>query len=100
MYASSEENDSTDAENYVQLDLQRLSLGEECRHAGLNGRSNKKADTCYCWWVGGALSVSFNLLWLIKPNDVVIPVPKLTKKGVDTWSSRTHQRTTRKAISA
>ena len=26
--------------------------------AGLNGRCNKVADTCYSWWAGGSLSVS------------------------------------------
>lgn len=25
--------------------------------AGFNGRWNKNADTCYCFWVGGTLSV-------------------------------------------
>lgn len=25
--------------------------------AGMNGRLNKTADTCYCWWVGASLSM-------------------------------------------
>jgi hypothetical protein len=37
-----------------------LAAGK-CCHVGFNGRWNKKADTCYCWWVGGALSVSSDL---------------------------------------
>jgi geranylgeranyl transferase type-1 subunit beta len=30
--------------------------------AGFSGRSNKIADTCYCFWVTGALDVSTYLL--------------------------------------
>lgn len=30
---------------------------EDCRIAGMNGRMNKVADTCYCFWVGGTLEV-------------------------------------------
>ena len=26
--------------------------------AGFNGRCNKPADTCYCWWNGATLKVS------------------------------------------
>ena len=36
----------------------------DIRWVGFNGRCNKIADTCYAWWVGGALAVSdhsFNL---------------------------------------
>jgi geranylgeranyl transferase type-1 subunit beta len=37
--------------------LEALSMNDaSC--VGFNGRCNKVADTCYCWWVGGALSVS------------------------------------------
>lgn len=32
-------------------------LGAGCEHVGFNGRWNKRADTCYCWWVGGTLKV-------------------------------------------
>lgn len=38
-----------------------LSLEEGCRHVGFNGRWNKKADTCYCWWVAGTLAASPHL---------------------------------------
>ncbi|KAK3376857.1 terpenoid cyclases/protein prenyltransferase alpha-alpha toroid [Lasiosphaeria ovina] len=33
-----------------------LALDENTRHVGFNGRCNKIADTCYCWWVGAALA--------------------------------------------
>ncbi|KAL2106538.1 hypothetical protein VUR80DRAFT_6578 [Thermomyces stellatus] len=32
-------------------------LGVSCEHVGFNGRWNKSVDTCYCWWVGGALKI-------------------------------------------
>ncbi|KAH6675259.1 type-1 proteins geranylgeranyltransferase subunit beta [Plectosphaerella plurivora] len=36
--------------------LEELSLNDtSC--VGFNGRCNKVADTCYCWWVGGTLSI-------------------------------------------
>jgi len=53
-----DEEDDEDAENLVELDLQALSLNDPCQYVGYNGRWNKKADTCYCWWAGGALKVS------------------------------------------
>lgn len=31
----------------------------ELQWAGFNGRCNKVADTCYAFWVGGTLGVSF-----------------------------------------
>ena len=31
----------------------------DLRWAGFNGRCNKVADTCYAFWVGGTLGVSF-----------------------------------------
>lgn len=31
---------------------------EELQWAGMNGRCNKPADTCYSFWAGGALAVS------------------------------------------
>ena len=59
-----EEEDAADDddENFVEqkLDDENLAAGK-CRHVGFNGRWNKKADTCYCWWVGGALAVSSDL---------------------------------------
>ncbi|KAK1753350.1 terpenoid cyclases/protein prenyltransferase alpha-alpha toroid [Echria macrotheca] len=35
--------------------LADLSLDDNLRYVGFNGRCNKVADTCYCWWVGAAL---------------------------------------------
>lgn len=34
-----------------------VSLDEDLRSAGFNGRCNKVADTCYSFWVGGSLAV-------------------------------------------
>jgi geranylgeranyl transferase type-1 subunit beta len=34
------------------------AAGSPCAEfVGLNGRCNKVADTCYCWWVSGALAI-------------------------------------------
>ncbi|KAK4241207.1 terpenoid cyclases/protein prenyltransferase alpha-alpha toroid [Achaetomium macrosporum] len=35
--------------------LSDLSLSESLRYVACNGRCNKVADTCYTWWVAGAL---------------------------------------------
>lgn len=53
-----EEQSDEDEENLIQQNLESLSLTNDCPHVGYNGRWNKKADTCYCWWAGGALNVS------------------------------------------
>lgn len=53
-------NDSEDADtvNFVLPEtLGELSLNDSTRCVGFNGRCNKVADTCYCWWVGGTLKV-------------------------------------------
>ncbi|KAL9047089.1 MAG: hypothetical protein Q9214_000249 [Letrouitia sp. 1 TL-2023] len=43
----------------IQLNDPRLQFKEESpKHAGLNGRCNKPADTCYTFWTGGSLTVS------------------------------------------
>lgn len=55
--AQAEEDEEEEAENLIELELGKLSLETGCRHVGYNGRWNKKADTCYCWWTGGTLSV-------------------------------------------
>lgn len=52
-----EDDDEEDNENFVETRLGDLSLGNGCTHVGWNGRWNKKADTCYCWWVAGTLSM-------------------------------------------
>lgn len=56
-YLAQEEEDEEEGENYVESRLGELSLSEGCGHVGYNGRWNKKADTCYCWWVAGTLAV-------------------------------------------
>ena len=55
--APEEEEDDEDDENFIQQDLARMSLGGGCAHVGHNGRWNKKADSCYCWWVSATLKV-------------------------------------------
>ncbi|KAG5920113.1 hypothetical protein E4U53_003943 [Claviceps sorghi] len=53
-----EEADSdSDNQNFIEPKLGALSLENSCTHVGWNGRWNKKADTCYCWWVAGTLSM-------------------------------------------
>lgn len=50
-----------DAENLIEQGLDSMSLSDKpCEYVGYNGRWNKKADTCYCWWAGGALKVREN----------------------------------------
>lgn len=59
--AEQEEHEGhNDDSNFVETKLGSLTLEEEgrCAHVGFNGRWNKKADTCYCWWVAGTLAVS------------------------------------------
>jgi geranylgeranyl transferase type-1 subunit beta len=46
-----------DIENFIEAKMGSLNLEEGSRHVGLNGRWNKKADTCYTWWVAGTLAV-------------------------------------------
>lgn len=53
----SEGQDGGDDENLIESRLGDLSLEGGGAHVGFNGRWNKKADTCYCWWVGGTLAV-------------------------------------------
>lgn len=50
-----EELEDPDTANCVEQGLG--GLGGMCEHVGFNGRWNKRADTCYCWWVGGTLKV-------------------------------------------
>ncbi|KAG6019835.1 hypothetical protein E4U41_003068 [Claviceps citrina] len=60
-YLAKEEQDADsdeDSQNFVETKLGDLCLeGSSCAHVGWNGRWNKKADTCYCWWVAGTLSM-------------------------------------------
>ncbi|KEY69211.1 hypothetical protein S7711_01667 [Stachybotrys chartarum IBT 7711] len=60
-YAAEQEEreNHNDDSNFVETKLGSLTLEEEgrCAHVGFNGRWNKKADTCYCWWVAGTLTL-------------------------------------------
>lgn len=49
-----------------------MTLSDQLQYVGFNGRCNKIADTCYCWWVGGTLSV-------FPPN------PLCLAPGFDPW---------------
>ncbi|CEJ93743.1 hypothetical protein VHEMI09313 [[Torrubiella] hemipterigena] len=57
-YLSEQEiEDDGESENYIETEMQNMSLEEESPFVGFNGRWNKKADTCYAWWNGGSLSI-------------------------------------------
>ncbi|KAL2692507.1 hypothetical protein Neosp_002917 [[Neocosmospora] mangrovei] len=51
-YLAKEEEEDEVEENFLESKLGETNYG----HVGFNGRWNKKADTCYCWWVGGTLA--------------------------------------------
>lgn len=53
-YLPQEEEADEVEENFIESKVGAADYG----HIGFNGRWNKKADTCYCWWVGGTLAVS------------------------------------------
>ncbi|KIL93050.1 Protein prenylation [Fusarium avenaceum] len=55
-YLVKEEADDEVEENFLEPKAGELDYG----HVGFNGRWNKKADTCYCWWVGGTLAMLGN----------------------------------------
>ncbi|KAM0323720.1 hypothetical protein ACHAQA_008657 [Verticillium albo-atrum] len=52
-----EQNDPDVANFALPRTLADLSLDENKHFVGFNGRCNKVADTCYCWWVGGTLAM-------------------------------------------
>ncbi|KAF9870650.1 prenyltransferase and squalene oxidase [Colletotrichum karsti] len=53
-----EESDDPDTANFLLPEtLGQLSIDDNMRFVGFNGRCNKVADTCYCWWVGGTLQM-------------------------------------------
>lgn len=55
------DSDDEDTDNFVLPEsLGQMSLDDNMRFVGFNGRCNKIADTCYCWWVGGTLQVIGN----------------------------------------
>ncbi|TDZ36055.1 Geranylgeranyl transferase type-1 subunit beta [Colletotrichum spinosum] len=54
----SDDSDDPDTTNFLLPEsLGQLSLDDNMRFVGFNGRCNKVADTCYCWWVGGTLQM-------------------------------------------
>lgn len=68
---------------------------ENLRWAGFSGRSNKIADTCYCFWNAGALAVRVlrpfrtrNLL--TEPNRCCVDFTSATKPGCDDICSKKH----------
>lgn len=60
-YLKQEEEDDEVEDNFIESGLGELSLSDGCSHVGYNGRWNKKADTCYCWWTGATLAVCLHL---------------------------------------
>ncbi|WQF84279.1 Putative terpenoid cyclases/protein prenyltransferase alpha-alpha toroid [Colletotrichum destructivum] len=53
-----DDSDDTATDNFLlPYSLNDLSLDPNLRLVGFNGRCNKVADTCYCWWVGGTLQM-------------------------------------------
>jgi geranylgeranyl transferase type-1 subunit beta len=52
--AADDDDDDQDTSNFT---FSSLSMSDPSPLVGFNGRCNKVADTCYCWWVSGALSV-------------------------------------------
>ncbi|KAF7561401.1 hypothetical protein G7046_g2730 [Stylonectria norvegica] len=58
--ATEEDEDDLDNENYLEAQVGKDQIMGNCDHIGYNGRWNKKADTCYCWWVGGTLKLLGN----------------------------------------
>ncbi|KAM4054303.1 prenyltransferase and squalene oxidase repeat domain-containing protein [Hirsutella rhossiliensis] len=55
--ASREEEDDGEEGNFIGAEAGEPSSSKGSCHVGYNGRWNKKADTCYCWWVAGALTM-------------------------------------------
>ncbi|ODA77745.1 hypothetical protein RJ55_06347 [Drechmeria coniospora] len=52
-----EHDDDGGGENYIESALGRLDMTQGRHYVGYNGRWNKKADTCYCWWVAATLAM-------------------------------------------
>ncbi|KAF4457035.1 protein farnesyltransferase/geranylgeranyltransferase type-1 subunit alpha [Fusarium austroafricanum] len=55
-YLVKEEEEDEVEENFLESKTGEIDYG----HIGFNGRWNKKADTCYCWWVSGTLAMLGN----------------------------------------
>lgn len=78
-FSSLEEDSEPDMPIPVDPHFESLST----QYTGLNGRANKIADTCYAFWVGGALDVSTCVLQhcnytkhqILTPSDPRQPTP-------------------------
>lgn len=69
--ANDEANEEDEeSENYIQSKLGDLNVEASCVHVGFNGRWNKKADTCYAWWVCGTLAVSHGAKHTVSPLHI------------------------------
>ena len=51
----------------ISMDVQM----DDLKCAGFNGRCNKVADTCYAFWVGGSLGVSFHMILISTAQTVI-----------------------------
>lgn len=63
------------------LPLSALAVSDGPYCVAFNGRCNKAADTCYCWWVCGALSI-------LPPIRTSVTPGSLDKSNVDVLVSR------------
>ncbi|KAK0625435.1 terpenoid cyclases/protein prenyltransferase alpha-alpha toroid [Bombardia bombarda] len=55
--ATQNEEEEDDPVNFLlPSSLDDLALDDKLQHFAFNGRCNKVADTCYCWWVCAALA--------------------------------------------
>ncbi|KAI8628081.1 terpenoid cyclases/Protein prenyltransferase [Xylariaceae sp. FL1651] len=52
-----DDDGDNDSANHPLPDLSSLSLSDAPQITGFNGRLNKVPDTCYAWWVSGALTL-------------------------------------------
>lgn len=55
MLGALEDDDRDDTVHWL---VNRQINSNDHENGGFNGRVNKSADTCYSFWVGGALDVS------------------------------------------
>lgn len=60
---SASEEEEENEEHALPVKLQGFYIDEpaheEAQFVGMNGRCNKRADTCYAFWVGAALEVCY-----------------------------------------
>lgn len=70
-YVDPDEEDDQDTSNFT---FSSLSISDHTSCVAFNGRCNKVADTCYCWWVSGSLAI--------------LPPVQTSSSNVDTFISR------------